>query len=124
MVFVHSLEAFAFISKLGLLATVLEPRWGSWVSRFDGSQMKPTRCDWKIASDVFNQCMKLPGAKSYGNIIDLIGSALPLRLVNTKNTLSSFYLVLKFQNKCTLTNYSELLHTLFNTMMNINRLFW
>lgn len=86
---------------------VLEPRWGSWVSRFDGSQMKPTRCDWKIASDVFNQCMKLPGAKSYGNIIDLIGSALPRRLVNTKNTLSSFYLVLKFQNKCTLTNYSE-----------------
>lgn len=86
--------------------------------------MKPARCDWKIASYVFNQCMKLPGAKSYVNIIDLNRSALPPRLVNTKKRLSSIYFVLKFQNKCSLTNYPELLHTLFNTMININPLFW
>lgn len=47
--------------------------------------MKPARCDWKIASYVFNQCIKLPGAKSYVNISDLKGSAPPPRLVNTKN---------------------------------------
>lgn len=61
------------------------------MSRVGDSQMKPARCDRKRASCEFNKCVKLPGAKSYVNIIDLNGSALPSRPENTKNR-TFFYL--------------------------------